>query len=321
MITKIINISQKHILQISNDSDNKIELLPEGGKMKFCTHCGKEIQDNSRFCTGCGQPIKESSGSKMTNDNILVENQRKHIASDFTSGFVIYNPAQKAIQSTLYLVAVIANSIYLGLNLLSILFSDSSSAMNSYIRQLQSVLGYSYFSYFNMVNGAIKMVSVLFMIPPIIFCIGLWLIYSSVSGKTGNKTTGFSMARIILIIQLVGYVILFAILLLTGIFAGFASGEIGVVLLIIVMVGGLGALILLFYLKALSSLQTIQDNVMNGSTGTLSLYVPIIGFIAGIVSFFTLFSVSGFIAIISSLARIVWIVTASIWMIQYKNYR
>lgn len=287
--------------------------------MKFCTHCGKEIQDNSRFCTGCGQPVRENANVKMTDNDSSVKIQKRYIALDFMAESTTGNPAKKAVQSTLYLVAVIANSIYLGLNLISVLFSGSGNEINSYIRQLQSVLGYSYFNYFNMISGTVKMVSALFMLPPIIFCIGLWMIYSSASGKLGSKTTGFSVSRIILIIQMVGYTILFAILLLVGVFAGFASEEIGAAFLVIIIVGGLGALILLFYIKALASLQTVQDNMINGSIGTLSLYVPVIGFIAGAISFVSLFSVSGFIVIVSSLARIIWIFAASIWMVQYKN--
>ena len=37
--------------------------------MKYCTHCGKEVNDNAVICTGCGCPINQTVQQTAVNSN------------------------------------------------------------------------------------------------------------------------------------------------------------------------------------------------------------------------------------------------------------
>jgi hypothetical protein len=273
--------------------------------MKYCSNCGKELSDDSKFCTNCGEP----TGTEFD------VSETKHYENR--------NPAREAVCSKLYLVAAFAKTIVVILSIFSVF--TVSVDLESSMKELEQALGYSidYSEYLGVLQTGANTFSVLSMLPAILFCVGLWLIYNS--AKKGNdSTTGFTLSRISIILQIIGMSILTVIVLLMGIFLGVMFDEIMVGLLMFIIVGIIAGIGILFYVKELKSLKILQNDMANATLEPLSTYVIVIGFIAGVIAILSFLSDMGentLIDNLSSFVSIIWVFAASIWMNKYKNYR
>ena len=80
--------------------------------MKFCLHCGEEIDDNEVVCPKCGKPVKESSKTS----NVVV-----NPVSNSTLTQSVSNPSNVQTQSVLLVFGILASIAFtVGLILLAI---------------------------------------------------------------------------------------------------------------------------------------------------------------------------------------------------------
>lgn len=54
--------------------------------MEYCSHCGKEIQENANFCSSCGVNLK--SGKRADSENEKTFSERQQLLGVFTSLYV-----------------------------------------------------------------------------------------------------------------------------------------------------------------------------------------------------------------------------------------
>lgn len=282
----------------------------------FCAKCGTQNDDNAVYCHNCGAVLRPQggaggpSGGAAGGRGPAVGAGGSRQAGGYMpyggagAGFAPGNAAAAAegsqtralrelILTPLFLVAAIALSSQV---ILGILAAIAGAA--PYAAMIQNIINetgmYEYSEYSYQLSHALSSGNVFSAIvsnaPSVMIAVGLWLQYSYARKRDQKMgTTGFTMIRIILIIQLVGICIGLALAVIGSLIGMVAAGRydeggkvIAVIVLVVVLIALFGALVILYYFKILKMLDSAISIISHGiRTAQASMYVIIFTFISG----------------------------------------
>lgn len=57
--------------------------------MKYCSHCGSEVQDDAIYCPNCGALISQSNDNTNANTNVYVKKNNGFAIAGFVCSFFI----------------------------------------------------------------------------------------------------------------------------------------------------------------------------------------------------------------------------------------
>lgn len=276
----------------------------------FCPKCGYQNAEGAAFCQKCGTQLSPVSSAQPYPQPIAGSAPQRNGASvrNVPAGIAVL---EKVCTGPLILVAVIAFTAATVFNLISSISSASGSL--DYFYQMAAMMGMarSFGNLYYASQGAITFLAVIGSLPNILIVAGLWIAYASVANKqyAGMKTSGLTLIKVILIINLVCICIFFAaveVVLLAAIvnLANSYYGSSVVGPLVGVMIGIAIALVLLilYYVKAVKTINTIKFTAQSGNpSDAVSIYVAVMAFIAG---GFALLSIVADHSILSIFARV-----------------
>ncbi len=267
--------------------------------MGFCTKCGKELAQNAQFCTGCGVKLSDETQSALYNAE---PTQYKAPEQTF-----VMSPAVMALKkigsSPLFLVVAIIFSLNIvfgftsGVNSLVPMFLNSSA-----VRELIWELNIEMSAFYSMIYGGGIIGRIVASIPSVIIAVGFWLIYATCSDKKSPyiKTSGFTMVKVISVINLVVTCIGAALVLIALLLAGIglmASGaeEAGIAALVLFFVGiVVYAFAIVYQAKIVQSLNAAKTVALTGKPSLkVSGFVGVMCYISSITSIMS-FIVSSF---------------------------
>lgn len=282
----------------------------------FCAKCGTQNDDNAVYCHNCGAVLRPQGGAGGPSGGAAGGRGPAVGAggSRQAGGYMPYGGAgagvapgnaaaaaegsqtralRELILTPLFLVAVIALSSRV---ILGILAAIAGAA--PYAAMIQNIINetgmYEYSEYSYQLSNALSSGNIFSAIvsnaPSVMIAVGLWLQYSYARKRDQKMgTTGFTMIRIILIIQLVGICIGLALAVIGSLIGMVAAGSydeggkvIAVIALVVVMIALFGALTILYYFKILKMLDSAISIISNGiRTAQASMYVIVFTFISG----------------------------------------
>lgn len=302
--------------------------------MKIC-NCGYQNEDSDNFCKQCGSPLQAQQttppptagaapdmgqpvapppmqSQSMTPPPMGVNNYSQATANPFPMLSALKEKGGSAtfliatILYTLTLIASIGNVFTLRdqvLKSLNMLSNYGVSNLN---------IGEAY-SAINQALPLLIFIFIIFSIPTIVMCIGLWCVYTTCK-KTGNQplsTGGFTAMKVIVVLQTVFSCIGFAftilaVLLIVGICAsegqslmdlftssgygygyGNAYSALGVISVLVVIailiIIAIMVLQIVYYVKVIGSINCAKEIIVTGKTNkNVSSFVGVITIIGGI---------------------------------------
>lgn len=255
--------------------------------MKYCTNCGKELNENMKFCTGCGKPCEAQAGETppaQADPSAAPKNTTINInLSSFSK--ILPTPKGTVLSQNSYLnllksfgsgAAFFAFVVLYGLALLVELIGAFSSDLPGMglIDSLGSPFGISssdfmdFVPFLDVLDGGMKAVKLIGIIPTALIFAGVLIFYIKSKSTDDSKlpSDGFTFVKISMIIYLVGNALLVAIVLISGIIGAIGMSE-GVVFVIglLASLGFVGAVI--YYTIILRLLKALQSGI---ATGTLA---------------------------------------------------
>jgi len=217
--------------------------------------------------------------------------------------------------------------------LLELLEDFVSSASDFFSGSLSDILfgsnaGTGVSDVMEIVQRATQTISVVQLIPAVVICVGLWLIYTSAkSVKTAApNTVGFSLIKGVVIYKIGCWLVLSAGIFVTGLIISVAVKDWSVFAVALV-----GALILavplFFYFPVLQTINTVKGSATTGiANGKVSGFVIAMNYIIAIVCFFVNFITfvasignSNGLKVLSSIAMAVFLIAISIALSKYKK--
>ena len=223
--------------------------------------------------------------------------------------------------SVLFLIAAIGYSMYVLFELLSG-FSGGSGIMDIMNSAMQMSGGYSTMDYSavqalsGFMSGMTMFTTVITLLPAMLIMAGIWLAFAAAKRNVlpGLASTGLTMVRIVVIVQLVfaciglALVELICILVMVGVntaasYYGSGGSAIGIMILIMLLFAAVSAVQITYYLKLSGTIKRMKTALITGQADAkVSLYVEILCYISGALTAFgalgslVSFSVFGFLA-------------------------
>lgn len=333
----------------------------------FCPNCGRANLASDNFCRYCGKRLTEEAAQETPTPapESVQEPEPQFITSepDFSTqpsdtDFSAEEPegARKAgpsfappispvppaasldlrriLNAPVVLAALIACSAALGFNLLGL--SDISYVFSDFMYDAEELTVFFPFSILS---------SLLFMLPQALIIAGSWMTYAN--AKTGQtKTSGLTLVKVALIIQLVLLCVMLGIFELIFIIAtamlfnydAFASSldleplELediampimqGVFVFLILFVAAVIVLAILYYVKALKTVDTIRGTILTGvPSDRVSGFVAVLQCIGGgliALSAFNLLLFSGIFSALSSACSATAYICFGVFLFEYRS--
>ena len=240
--------------------------------MKQCTSCGAWAQPNDQFCLQCGAMLRDTTSP---------------IAR-----------VKKACGSPLLLVASILFTLYLLINITSIVLSWINNPMSSlyainalfYQAGMGELIAYSDMEFFTILIGLFQ---VLGLIVPVLMTAGLWAFYIACKKKPAEapaKTAGLTMLKVGPVLSLIGafagafFSGLFAVLFFFGALST-SETEVLIVAIATLIVCVVFVLMIVYYFAVLRTIGAVQYAIRHGKRDKkISMMVIILNF------FFTLYN-------------------------------
>ena len=202
--------------------------------------------------------------------------------------------------SVLFLVAAIGYSAYVLCELLGG-FSGGSGFMDLANQIMQMEGGYSSMDYASMqiFSGMFDGMSVTFtlisLLPAMVITAGIWLVFAAAKKNAlpGLASTGLTMIRVVVIVQLVFACIglaLMEILCIVGLvgagaaasYYGSGGAVAGIMFLVMILIAAVSAVQIIYYLKLSGTIKRMKTVLTTGQPdGQVSLYVEILCYISG----------------------------------------
>ena len=223
--------------------------------------------------------------------------------------------------SVLFLVAAIGYSVYVLFELLSG-FSGGSGIMDIMNSAMQMSGGYSSMDYgavqalSGFMGGMTMFTTLITLLPAMVITAGIWLAFAAAKRNVlpGLASTGLTMVRIVVIVQLVfaciglALVELICILVMVGVntaasYYGSGGPATGIMILIMLVFAAVSAVQIIYYLKLSGTIKRMKTALITGQPDAqVSLYVEILCYINGALTVFgalgslVSFSIFGFLA-------------------------
>ncbi|MCL2772400.1 MAG: zinc ribbon domain-containing protein [Oscillospiraceae bacterium] len=267
--------------------------------MKYCSKCGVPSDDSAVFCSACGERFAVVGQPVMQNQNMQTAQTSQSALSLL----------KKHGSSTLFLTTICVYAAMLVFSLINILNPHSYIIKYfDYIAQLVQVNSSAaaaniFFNLSNTVYLIQLIVGLIFFAIPVLIGVGLLFTYllSKDKSQTGIKTTGLSIIKVVVTIQLVFFCVVIGIgllILLIGIIASAVSsyngaGTVAMIvflsLFVIIILGGIAAFVIIYYAKILSTIKTVVATARTGNTGKkVSVFVPVVNIIGAAGTLFSL---------------------------------
>ena len=274
----------------------------------FCGKCGRKAQEGDFFCQICGTPLDRQSpieGVPLAWEAPAEEEQTQKFG--FNEG-LNQNSCVKAIKavakSPVFMIAVIAYTLQILISLIGAFsYNNLGSIAHSFLNMLEQYGDvprelYNYVDVLNSVSTAPLIIgSIIGLIPAILMCIGLWLIYTAGCDKHPGrmKTSGLTMVKVMNVISLVGVCLSAAFMLIIMVISMIAMASydategIVVMAVILAVVAIIYYLIILYWAKVIKSINVAKSSITSGTySGKASTFVAVICYIGAVLSVFGL---------------------------------
>lgn len=192
--------------------------------MKIC-NCGYQNQDADKFCRQCGSPLPEATAQTAQQVPPMPEQQ---MTPTPPNPFPMLSALKEKGGSVAFLIATILFTLSLVLTIVNAFnIQESFYQMVATYSAFGMVDMSEFYEIVNQMTPVIIGIILLFSIPTVVICIGLWCIYGTCK-KSGNeplKTGGFTAIQVISVLQLIGTILgfIFVILSFVIVFAAAAS--------------------------------------------------------------------------------------------------
>ena len=304
----------------------------------FCSKCGFQNADNVAFCQKCGNSLSGEAGASVNSQpvfNPVPQTVKKPVVR---SSNPVLNTVKTIATSPLYLVAVIAFSISLFFDFISML--SGQAGIFSYIYGIAEKfdLEYELGEILYPIQGAVKAGTFIGMIPVILIAVGLWLIFVSAldTKYPGMKTAGLTMIKVINVIKLVFVCIYAGIIEIVSIIAiaqtsnsysllddyglgGVSSAGTGLLVFLDIITIAVFTLVILYYSKIISSINAAK-NTINTATplAKASNYLMVMLYILSGFSVISTFFKSG-LGILTTLCSVTSMICFAILISRYNK--
>lgn len=316
----------------------------------FCPKCGCPNNDNAIFCKDCGTrltapkqaptyPQQQTPLSyQCTSNNQQQSNSNKSVHSfqpasvprttekkSFSTNPII-NELKKMGTSPLFLIAIICLSVSLLFRLFTAF--DGGDLFALYDILDETGLDYYLNDLIRPIRSFATSLTLLQMLPLILVCIGFWMIFAASINRNTDQfsTSGLTMLRVVVMIQMVGVcivagVVLIALIATTAEISSYVYDDsvIAWMAFLILLLAALFTLWIMYYAKILKIISTIKYTAtMARPSAGLSTFVPVMNFISAGVTFINSFSGEG-ITILSAWAQAAFMIMISIFLFQYRT--
>ncbi len=244
--------------------------------------------------------------------------------------------AQEIIRSPLLLIVAILSTLYLVGSVLAVFMRELNY---SQISNLLSSIGWpsQLSSYVNLIRSALDsldtgalVLNLLFRLPDLLFCIGLWIVCINVrTTERGMSGAGFTFMRINVILRLIGACLVLLVVLVLSVILTIAtvsagtSGLMAAAIVLLVVVIALTMAVIMYYFCYLATIRSLHVNAGKGEPcGKVSRYVAVIQIILALTSIVTI--LSGIInleitGILSGVGRLFGMILFGAWILRYRN--
>lgn len=312
----------------------------------FCPNCGSKNPDSAAFCERCGSALTETAPVKGANTGYTQPvytpaPQPTPVSPVYPAPAVRVNTprppysvigAVKSVgASPLFLIAAIAFSLSLLFSLIGLL-GGGLGTMGILMYYLNRAGLAFYNSIFGSVYRYLTIAGFLFLIPDILYTIGMWITFGSAASRGNNSMSvaGITMIRVMQIISLVFRCIFFAVAEILVIVAAVAaagggydypsSGESAAVIMIFaVVLLAVFILSIVYRAKIISSLGAVKKTVRTGnSVYRVSGFAGVMNFIIAFCFIFTIFTGSLY-SILSGLCSIISLVCFALALFKFNR--
>ena len=235
-------------------------------------------------------------GNNMRNNNVY-SNAQAYGGTQNGEG-TTGRALRELLLSPLFLTAAIAFSVQILLGIIASAVGPSSFAAAFNTALEETDLYYSDPSAYYAFKDAISVINVVLAVlsaaPAIMIAVGLWIEFVSAKNRLQKMTTtGFTMIRIIVVIQLVLTGIFIAVGITGSVVVAIAMSAdtdfwIALMFLFIFLIAGVAFLRIIYLLKVIKMIGSAKDTILLGEkTESASLYVTVMTFISAGLSIIT----------------------------------
>ncbi len=252
------------------------------------------------------------------------------------AGVKIRETARGALTSPIFLLLVLLHTVFLGGSVAAIFmgqlnYSQVARLLTGF--ELPAQLG----SYMNSaltlltkLDSSAVVINLIFCIPDLLFCVGLWLVYGMARTKDEEMAgAGFTFMKIVVILNMIRscLAMLFLLVLVVAlVISAWVSGMTdmliaSVVVLVLIIVVTMA--VIMYYFCYLATIRTCRVNAVTGGRyGRVSPYVAVIHIIGSLLSVVGILSgiVNMEIAgIVKSVGMLGWMLLFGAWIFMYKS--
>lgn len=334
--------------------------------MKQCPQCGYQNEDMTVFCTSCGEKLESEFAYAQNSNNNPQANFNNFYEKDSDAGFGpqyarrdpypggynnydsspppypgdyasspgmfggivtdATNALKEVASSTKFLVMAICYTAGLFFS-----FFASLTSASTFNEMFSNYNPYLYDSLNTSLSGIYVIPA---MIPQILVCVGIWMIYTSARDDAvpSVKTTGLSLIKGTMIFNMIGSIIGIVIVLVISFIMIAASGSLGDYLgtpyesgifsaVFGVLIGAciiVAAIVIPYFVGIIKTINTVKNTSLSGvPSDKVSSFVAVMNFIMllGCLANF----IYGFFGVISGVSNGAALVIASLLIFSYKD--
>ncbi len=288
----------------------------------FCSNCGQENPEGALFCSGCGHKLDAQSPGGAPNrqetrtygmpSGVSVKKTTSSIASarDYLSSVGT---------SYLYLAAVICYSLVI----VTALFraGRGTTSLERILNIYQQQFGYGnmdvnlnqifpFLNSFHVVGTAIS------LLPTVVVCVGLWLIFVHARDGFRSGYTGLTIINIVewinLVIAVLGTVVIAIVLLVISV-----KAEVGFLAAVALFYVAFMALTIFYHWLVIKAIGNTTGSIVRDQPSVpISMYVIVMTFVLAFTSFVGAISSGGFLTAVLQAA---YYIIFGILMLQYNK--
>lgn len=282
----------------------------------FCSRCGSKNADGAHFCKNCGIALDGYS------ENIIPTTYAQNMRMQTQP---VLNMVKEMASSPLFLIAVIAFTAQILFSIIGAFLSGPNTI--AAISEIAKVVDLPYKAYaildrLHLVGGApITIAVVLGQIPSILIAVGLWQTYLSAVTRTSMNTSGLTMIKVIIVINLVlsviGLTTIEILLLLLTIAAAEAGIAAAIMVALVMAFAAVFSFNIVYLTKVIKTINTVKNTIATGvPSDRVSSFVAIWGYIC---ASFLIFSLHGTFATLSSLCSMTALICFGTVLLKYKD--
>lgn len=296
----------------------------------FCPRCGNQNEQGANFCKVCGAPLAGAPAPAAG------ASAPQWTYGGAGAGVNAIPTLKRLCSSPKALTAVIAftASIVFGLINSFVDYSGMLDAVFGYIVRTEPRLAYMIRDYMDSAEGPAVLNIIIGMLPKIVLAAGLWMTYAAAANKRdgGMKTAGITMAKVILVIDLilacVGIALALGLVLVViaaiGSNADFireADALIVLMVIILLVIIAAAAVAIPFQALALRTANTIKNTAMTGRVSDrVSGYVAVMSMIiGGFAALGALGSLRSWSALLNNLSTAVYSIAFGMFIFSYRD--